>query len=127
LQRNNLYIGIQCGKSGARRFHFRRSHGIRAVKNLALQVGEVDPVRIGNRQLADTADGEVERRRASEAARADDERVRCAQPLLSLDADFLEKDVAAVAEELLVVQFAFAAGLVCATEGVWPLTGSPLR
>jgi hypothetical protein len=30
--------------------------------------------------------------------------MRRAQPLLSLDPDFVEKDMAAVAEELLVVQ-----------------------
>ncbi len=112
-----------------------------------MQIGEVDLVRIGDRQFADAAGGEVERRRASEAARADDERMRRAQPLLPLDPYFFEKNVAAVAEELLVVQWVenldsrfrgndggalttqlvFAAGLVCATEGGWPLTGSPLR
>lgn len=84
--------------------NFRRPDRIRAVEDLALQVGEVDLVRIGDRQLADAAGGEVERRRASQAARADDQRVRRAQPLLALDPNLIEKDVAAVAEELLVVQ-----------------------
>jgi hypothetical protein len=32
--------------------------------------------------------------------------MRCAQPLLPLDPDLVEQDVAAVAEELLVVQLA---------------------
>jgi len=53
--------------------------------------------------------------------------MRIAQPLLALDPDFIEQDVAAVAEELLVVQFALAAGLDCATAGVWALSGSPFR
>jgi hypothetical protein len=36
--------------------------------------------------------------------------VRRAQPLLALDPDFIEEDVAAVAEELLVVQVAKPGG-----------------
>jgi hypothetical protein len=55
-----------------------------------------------------------------------------AQPLLSFHSDFGEKDVAAVAEELLIVQL--VAGLpgcfgasVAATVGDWAFTGSPLR
>ena len=67
--------------------------------------------------------------------------MRVAQPLLALDPDFIEQDMPAVAEELLVVQevkpgresrredqfVVFAGGLVCATDGAWPLSGSPLR
>jgi hypothetical protein len=104
LQRENLYIRIQGGQSGACRFHFGRAHRIRAVKNLPLEVGEVDLVRIGEGEFADAAGGEVERRGATQAAGADDERVRRTQPLLALDAYFIEQDVAAVAKELLVVQ-----------------------
>jgi hypothetical protein len=104
LQREKLYIGIQGGQRCDRRVDFRNADGVGAVKDLTLQVGEVDPVRVGDGQPADAARGEVERRRATEAARADDERVRSAQPLLAFDADFGEQDVAAVAEELLVVQ-----------------------
>jgi hypothetical protein len=155
-ERDNFHLRIQGGKRGARGFDFWRADGIRAVENLPLEVGEVDLVRIGDGQLADAARGEVERRGTTEAAGADDERMRGAQPLLALDANFIEQDVAAVAEELLVVQwaenldsrtpidlfgsrfpgndigalvtqFAFAAGLVCATEGAGPLSGSPLR
>jgi hypothetical protein len=50
------------------------------------------------------------------------------QPLLALDPELGEKDVAAVAKELLVVQFVgVAAGLVAATVGDTAFTGSPLR
>ena len=55
-------------------------------------------------ELSDASGREVERSRATEAARADDERARGAQPLLSLDPDFGKEDVAAVSEKLLVVQ-----------------------
>jgi hypothetical protein len=94
-----------------------------------LQIGEVDAVWIGERQLAEAACREVERCRAAEAAGADDQRARRPQPLLPLDPDLGKEDVAAVAEELLVVQFAgedAAAGFVAATVGGC-FTGSPLR
>ena len=99
---------------------------------MSLQVGEIHLVWIGNDQLVYAGGGEVERRRAAEAARADDQRARRPQPLLPLDPDLGKEDVAAVAEELLVVQFGLVvaeapAGLVLASVGGWPLTGSPLR
>jgi hypothetical protein len=69
-----------------------------------LQVGEVDLVRIGEGQAAEARRREVERGRAAQAAGADDQRGCRTQPLLSLDPDLGKEDVAAVAEELLVVQ-----------------------
>ena len=86
------------------RVDLRHADRIRPVEDLPLQVGEVDLVGICEGQPADAAGGEVERRRAAEAARADDERMGRAQPLLPFDADLVEQDVAAVAEKLLVVQ-----------------------
>ena len=55
--------------------------------------------------------------------------MRRAQLLLPLDPDLGEQDVAAVAEELLVVQPgpAYSTGLLCATVGDCCFTGSPLR
>ena len=75
-----------------------------AVEDLALQVGEVDLVGVGEGKLADAASRKIERGGAAQAAGAEDERVRRAQALLSLDPDFRQQDVPAVAEELLVVQ-----------------------
>src|SRR5207249_11175492 len=72
----------------------------------------------------DAGGGEVERCRAAQAAGADDERGGSAQPLLAFDTDLGEKDVSAVPEELLVVQFVV---LFCATVGATAFTGSPLR
>ena len=112
LQRNDLYIGIQGSERRACRFYFLRADGIGAVENLALQVGEVDFVGVGEGDFADAARGEVERRGTTEAAGADDKRMRGAQPLLSFDPYFIEQDVAAVAEELLVVQVAKASGKI---------------
>jgi hypothetical protein len=71
---------------------------------LPLQVGEVDLVGIDQRETADAGRGEVERCRATQPARADDQRVRGAQLLLSFDPDLRQQDVPAVTEKLLVVQ-----------------------
>jgi len=101
LQRDDLHVGIQCAERGLRSRHFLRADGIGAVENLPLQVGQVDLVGISQGKFADAAGGKVERRGTTQAACADDERVRRAQPLLALDPYLVEKDVAAVAEELL--------------------------
>jgi hypothetical protein len=75
----------------------------RAVEDLALQVGDIDLVAVGDAQLADAGSGKVESCRTTEAARADDEEPGSTQLRLPLDANLVEEDVAAVAEELLVV------------------------
>jgi hypothetical protein len=100
---------------------------LRAVEDLALQVGEVDVLRIGEGEAAEAGGGEVERCGTAQAAGPDYQRGRRTQSLLPLDADFGEQDVAAVAEELLVVQLVAAAGLLSATVGAWLSTGWPLR
>jgi hypothetical protein len=106
LQRDDLNFGIEGVQRLARFVDFRRADARRAVQDLTLQVGEVDLVRVGEGQLADAAGCEVERCGAAEPAGADDQRGSRAQPLLPLDPDFGKEDVAAVAEELLVVQCA---------------------
>ena len=114
---------------------------MRREEDLPLQVGQVDPVGVGEDQAAEAGCGEVERRRAAQAARADDERRSRSQPLLPLDSDLGEQDMAAIPEELLVVQsvttrqdasaqFGFVVapvGLVFASVGATLCTGSPFR
>jgi hypothetical protein len=104
LQCGNGDFRVERAQSGARFVDLRRADALRVVEDLALQVGEVDLVRIGEGQLAESACGQVERRGAAEAAGADDQRARPAQPLLTFYPDLGKKDVAAVAEELRVVQ-----------------------
>jgi hypothetical protein len=74
------------------------------VRDLPLQVGEIDVVMIAQRQAADARSGEVQRDRRAQPARADDQCMRREQPLLPLDADLGEQDVSAVAQQLLVVE-----------------------
>ena len=118
-----------CGvQGGARGIHLRRADCLRAVQDLALQVREIDLVCVGEREAPDAGGCQVQGGRAAEAARADDQRARTLQPLLAFDPDLGKKDVAAVAEELLVVQFVgVVAGLLAATVGDTAFTGSPLR
>ena len=136
-QNGNIDLRIQRAQIRARRIDLAFADILGSVEDLALQVGEIDRVRVGERDAAETGGGEIERCGAAEAAGADDQRMRRAQPLLSLDPDLGEKDVAAVAEELLVVQLAVAvglpqfaevAGLLSATGGGGVFTtGAPLR
>jgi hypothetical protein len=103
VQRHDLDVGIDGLQRRLRGFDLHRADRVRAVEDLPLQVGEVDLVAIGDRQPADARRGEIERGGATETARADDQGMRRSQPLLSFDPDLGEKDVTAVAEELLVV------------------------
>ena len=78
--------------------------------------------RRGAQGVVDARDGAGRVGEASHPADAAGEPT--AHPLLALDPDLGKEDVPAVAEELLVVQFA---GLPCATAGETFFTGSPLR
>ena len=55
LQRDNLHIRIDGVQRGARGLDLRRADRIAAVEDLALQVGEIDLVGIGEREPADAA------------------------------------------------------------------------
>jgi hypothetical protein len=88
VQRHDRDVGIHRSQGRARGLDLDRADRIGAVEDLALQVGEVDLVGVGQGQPADARRGEVERRRAAKAARADDQRVGRTQPLLSFNPDF---------------------------------------
>jgi hypothetical protein len=103
---DNFNFRVDGVESRARRFDFPHADRVGAIEDLPLQVGEIDLVGVGQRQPADARRGEIEGRRAAEAAGADDQRGCRAQPFLPLDADLGEQDMPAVAEELLVVQLA---------------------
>src|SRR5690606_22952915 len=132
----DAHLGVEPVERTRRLVHLAPPDALRTVEDLPLEVREVDFVGIRDGEPADSGRGEVERRRAAEAARADDERTGGAQPLLSLYADLRKENVPAVAEELLVVQFrgrqldfvVAPAGLVFSGVGAcWPFTGSPFR
>jgi hypothetical protein len=102
----HVYFGIERCEGLLCSVDLLRANRFCLVEDLPLQVGEVDLVGISENQPAYAARRQIERRGAAEAAGADDQRGGSAQPLLPFDPDLGEKDVAAVAEELLVVQCA---------------------
>jgi hypothetical protein len=103
-------VGVDRVQSGARGVDLHGADRFNAVKDLPLQVGEVDLVGIGDGEAADAGGSEVQGGGAAEAAGADDQDVGGAQLLLALDPDLGKEDVPAVAEKLVVVQFV---GLTC--------------
>ncbi len=96
-------LRVDPGERRARRFGLLHAHRLHAVHDLALEVGEIHVVAVADRQAADAGGSEIQRHRRAEPARADDEGVRGEQLLLPLDADLRQQDVAAVAQELVVV------------------------
>jgi hypothetical protein len=108
LKGSNRNVGIEFRERCGGFVNLRAADALGSIQDLALQVGEVDLVGVGEGELAEAARGEVEGCRAAEAAGADDQRGRRPQPLLPLDPDLGKEDVAAVAEELLIVQFSWA-------------------
>ena len=102
-QRDDAGFGVDCRQRVARGFSFGFSDRGGVVQKLALQIGEIDGIAVAYRQRPHAAGGEEQRRRTAQAARADNQRVSAQPFLLSFDADFGQQDVAAIAEELLVV------------------------
>jgi hypothetical protein len=99
----DLHVRIDGAQGAARGEHLLRADRLGAIEDLALQVGQVDLVGVGQDQPADAGGGEVKRSRAAQAARADDEDGSGAQLLLALYPDLGKKDVPGVAEKLLIV------------------------
>lgn len=80
----------------ARGIHLHGADDFAPIQDLPLQIGQVDLVGVDQREAADAGRGEVERCGATQPADADDQRVRRAQPLLPLDPDLREEDMAAI-------------------------------
>ena len=71
-----------------------------AMDDLALQVGEIDPVVVDHAQGADAGGGEILQERRAEPAGADHQHARGDQPRLAHAADLGQHDVARVAADL---------------------------
>ena len=70
--------------------------------DLALQVGELDPVVVDHAERADARGGEVEQERRAEAAGADQQDLGLEQARLADAADLRQHDVPGVAQHLLL-------------------------
>ena len=86
-----------------RRGHLRLAHACRGVRDLALQVGQVHRIVVYQRETPHACSAEQQRHGGAQPPRADHQGVGCQDALLSFDADFIEQDVARVAQQLVIV------------------------
>ena len=82
---------------------FQAADVLLAVADLALQISFVYGVVVGDNQRADACGGKVRQGSRAQAAAADHQRGGVEQLLLPFNADFVEQNMAAVAQELSVV------------------------
>src|SRR4051812_35309706 len=87
LERNDPHLRIDCMEPIAGRLHLGTAHVRACVQDLALQVGEIDAIVIGERERSNAGGDEELRNRGTESSRADDERVRSRKSLLRIDAE----------------------------------------
>ena len=83
---NDIHCGLISLQSIARRFQFLAADIFRPVKDLSLQIRNIDPIVIDQSDRADSRRGEIKRGRRAEPARADTQdarRFQCAVALRS--------------------------------------------
>jgi len=100
------------------------------MKNLPLEVRQVDNIEIDQPQSADASRGEIECDRRSETPGSDEEDSRLLERALAFFSNLRQENVAAVANELFASQLRrFASGSaihthdIFRTESVCPTTG----
>jgi hypothetical protein len=103
LDRLDCDFRIDCGEPGCRSGDLRPADVRCCVKDLPLQVGEVDVIGIAQRQRADAGGGQELRGRRPQSADTDHQRAGGRELCLRIRTELGQQDVAAVAEELGVV------------------------
>jgi len=68
----DLDLGVEVAQGASGRFHLGLAHPVGVVEDLALQVGDLDPVAVDQGDGADPGGGEVEGGGGPEAAGSDD-------------------------------------------------------
>ena len=102
LQRDDIDFRIDGAQRLAARLGLGHADPCLGVDDLSLQVGEVDRVVVNQRDLSDAGRGKIKRRRRTQTTSTDDQCVRGQNIRLTFDAEFVEQDVTAVTEKLLV-------------------------
>src|SRR6185312_9243149 len=97
-QRVDLLDGV------ARAFGLRPADIGLSVDDLALQIGFIDDVELDDSDGPDSRGGQVQQRRRAEPARADDQHARVLQPLLTVEPEVGDDQVAAIARDLFARQ-----------------------
>ena len=94
-------IRIDFGDTVAGRFDFGATHVADPVEDLALQVGDVDLVKVNDAQLPDTGGGQIDGGRAAQPTGANEQHLAVEEFDLPLFANVVQDRVAAVANALL--------------------------
>jgi len=97
----HVYMRIQIVQTVARRLEPGSPHVARAMQDLSLQVGDVNPVVVDQPDRPHTGGGEIERRWRPESTGPDDEHTGGLEPLLSLDADIGQGQMPCIAVSLV--------------------------
>ena len=103
LERLHTNVGIDRGDRGGGRHGLGFAERVEAVDHLALQVRQIDAIAVADGDASHATRREIEECRRAEAARADHERVGAEEALLRVLAEFVQQQVAAIPEALLVV------------------------
>lgn len=74
------------------------------MDNLALQVGQVDGVEVGQVQLTHASGGQVQGDWRAQATQPDDQRFALFEPQLAIDVDLGQQHLAAVTQQFLITQ-----------------------
>ena len=101
--RMHAHFRVDGAQRVARRFSLGCADGVITVDDLALQIGQIDGVAVADGQRADPGRGEIQRDWRAKAARTNDEGMRSADFFLPFDTDIRQQDMAAVAQQLLIV------------------------
>jgi hypothetical protein len=96
----DLHVRIEIRDARARGRELAVADFTRAVKDLALQIRDVDDVEVHDAERAHAGGGEIQGNGRPESAGADDEHARGLDAMLAVEADIGQQQMAAVAEEL---------------------------
>src|SRR5256885_3384628 len=109
----NLYVRIEVQKARPRGFALRLADVARAKRNLTLEIGEVDDVKINQAEFADASGRKIQTEWRAKPTRTDKQYLGVLQLELPLHTDFRHDEVAAVAKDFFVrkARCRFCAGL----------------
>jgi len=82
------------------------------VRDLALQVGQVNSIGVSDSKPTHTCAGQIQRSRATQAAGTDDEYTTVKDTLLAYYTQLIEQDMTRITKQLLIVYFFFSPALV---------------
>jgi hypothetical protein len=81
-------LGINIAQSVTRRLQFAAADVLCSVKNLPLEISDIDPVEIDKPEGSHTGRCKIERGRGTQTAGTNAQNARCLKPLLPFGSDF---------------------------------------